>query len=52
MDAEALVRRAQARCKQHMPGKGHCSDCFLEELEEVLLEQNPELCRGDAFELV
>ncbi len=52
MPAE-LLRRARERCAQHRgPTRGICRECLLAEMEAMLLEQNPGLCRGDAFELV
>ncbi len=52
MPAE-LLRRARERCAQHRgPTRGICRECYLAEMEEMLLEQNPSMCRGDAFELV
>ena len=52
MPAE-LLRRAQERCAQHRgPTSGVCRECLLAEMEEMLLEQNPGMYRGDAFELV
>ena len=47
MDAETLIQRAQQRCSKHLPGRGSCHSCVLEEMEDVLLEENPELSRGD-----
>ncbi len=52
MPAE-LLRRARQRCAQHRgPTRGVCRECLLAEMEEMLLEQNPGLYRGDPFELV
>ncbi len=48
-----LLRRARQRCAQHRgPTRGVCRECLLVEMEQMLLEQNPGLCSGDAFELV
>lgn len=48
-----LLRRARERCAHHRgPTRGVCRECLLAEMEEMLLEENPELHRGDAFELV
>ena len=52
MDPE-LLRRARERCARHRgPTHGVCRECLLAEMEEMLLEQSPGMCRGDAFELV
>ena len=52
MPAEQLLRRARERCDEHRgPTHGICRECLLTEMEEMLLEQNPGMCRGDAFEL-
>ena len=52
MPAE-LLSRARERCAQHRgPTQGICRKCFLTEMEQMLLKQNPGVCRGDAFELV
>ena len=48
-----LLRRARERCAQHRgPTRGVCRECLLAEMEEILLEQASDMCRGDAFELV
>ena len=49
-----LLRRVRERCAQHRgPTVGICSrECYQAEMEALLLEQNPGMCRGDAFELV
>ena len=52
MDAETLIQRAQERCSKYLPGRGSCRSCVLEEMEEGLLEENPELSRGDCHDLV
>ena len=31
---------------------GACHECLLAEMEQVLLEENPEMKAGDVFELV
>ena len=47
MDASELVRRARVRCRTHLgAGPSLCRECLLEEFEEMLLEQYPEMCRG------
>ena len=52
MPAE-LLRRARERCAQHRgPTRGIYRECYQAEMQELLLEQNPGMCRGDAFELV
>ncbi len=51
MDAETLIQRAQERCSKHLPGVGFCRDCVMDEPQEMLLEENPELSRGDAHDL-
>ena len=51
MDAETLIQRAQERCAKHLPGRGFCNDCVMNELQEMLLEENSELSRGDAHDL-
>ena len=43
MDAEALLERAAQRCAKHLPGRGFCNDCVMDELQEMLLEENPQL---------
>ena len=51
MQAE-LLSRALERCAQDRgPTSGICSE-FQAEMEQMLLEQNPGMCPGDAFELV
>ncbi len=53
MTPAELLRRARERCDEHRgPTRGICRECFQAEMEEMLLEQNPGLCRGDASELV
>ncbi len=53
MTPAELLRRARERCAQHRgPTLGVCRECFQAEMEQMLLEQNPGLCRGDALELV
>ena len=51
MDAETLLKRAAQRCSKHLPGRGFCHDCVMDELQEMLLAENPELSRGDAHDL-
>ncbi len=52
MDPDDLLQRARERHAEHLPGKGVCRDCVLEEMEDMLLEENPEMPRGDAHDLV
>ncbi len=52
MPAE-LLRLARRRYAEHRgPTSGICRECFQAEMEQMLLEQNPDMSRGDAFELV
>ena len=47
------ARHARERCDEHRgPTHGICRECYQAEMEEMLLEHNPGMCRGDAFELV
>ena len=39
-------------CRRHRGPGGLCRECFMQAVEDLLVEENPELCRGDAFELV
>ena len=48
MDSDDLLQRARERCAEHRPGAGTCRGCVLEEMEDMLLEENPEMERGDA----
>ena len=43
-----LLQRARERCAEHLPGKGMCRECFLAEMEEMLMEENSEMLRDDA----
>ena len=52
MNPDTLLSRARARCAHHLNVPGVCSDCFQREMAEMLLEENPELCRNDAVNLV
>ena len=54
MTADELLTRARERCSRHRPGKvlGVCDRCIVETMEEMLVEENPELAPGDAVELV
>ncbi len=53
MTPAELLRRARERCDEHRgPTHGIRRECLLAEMEGLLLEQNPGMCRGDAFELV
>ncbi len=52
MTPAELLRRARERCDEHRgPTHGICRECLLAEMELMLLERNPGMCRGDAFEL-
>ena len=51
MAPQTLATRARERCAQHH-GTDYCSRCIREELDQVLLEENPELCRDDATNIV
>ena len=51
MDPDDLLERARERCAEHLPAKGVCRNCFLEEMEDMLLEENPDMRRGDAHDL-
>ena len=52
MDRDDLLERARERCAEHRPGKGLCRDCVVGEMEDMLLEENPGMPRGDAHDLV
>ncbi len=52
MKTAELWERAKRRCAPHRHVPGVCRKCLLAEMEKMLLEKNPELCPGDAFELV
>ena len=52
MDSDDLIQRARERCAEHLPASGVCHLCFRAELEEMLLEENPEMRRGGAHDLV
>ena len=52
MPSNVLWDRARRRCSGHLPAEGVCRKCLLAEMEEMILEGHPEMCRGDAFELV
>ena len=46
MTPAELLRRARERCDEHRgPTHGICRECLLAEMEEMLLEQNPGMCR-------
>ena len=51
MDADTLIQRARERCSRHRQVPGFCNDCVMDELQELLLEENAELSRGDAHDL-
>ena len=52
MTSDELITRARQRCSRHLgPAKGMCRQCFLAELEDMLLEENPEMQRRDAHDL-
>ena len=46
-----LLERARRRCAEHLPGRGLCQSCLLEELEEGLVHELG-LERGEAHELL
>ncbi len=50
--AECLAARAQERCAHREDASGFCRRCLLEEMEQMIAEENPEMKRADAFELV
>ncbi len=52
--AGAVVQRARELCKGHgVPNvSGCCRQCFGRAVEEYLLDQHPEMRRGDVFDLV
>ena len=52
MDSDDLLQRARERCAEHLPAQGTCRNCFLEEMEDMVLEENPDMRRGDAHDLV
>ena len=53
MSLDVFLARVRARCAPHRNSVGgYCLACFLAELEDVLLEENPWMKRDDAFELV
>ncbi len=49
MEPAEFWDRACRRCAQDV---GACHECLLAEMEQVLLEENPEMKAGDVFELV
>ena len=52
MNPDTLLAQARTRCAHHRIVPGICSICFQQELAEILLEENPELRRNDAVNLV
>ncbi len=50
--AERLAARARERCTHRDDAIGFCRRCLLEEMEQMIFEENPEMKRADAFELV
>ncbi len=52
MDRDDLLERARERCAEHLGGKEVCRNCVLGEMEDMLLEENPDMRRGDAHDLV
>ena len=50
MNAAQLLSHAGQRCP-HRLGPGTCRPCLMEELQELLLEENPELSEADAHDL-
>ncbi len=49
--ADTLLQRARERCSHDRQVPGFCRDCVMEELQEMMLEENSELCPGDAQDL-
>ena len=50
--AERLSASARSRCSHRADPIGFCRRCLLEEMEQMIAEENPEMKRADAFELV
>ncbi len=52
--AGAVVKRARELCQRHRVGavSGCCRECFGRAVEEYLARENPEMKRGDVFDLV
>ncbi len=53
-DAEAIVTGARELCKEHgVPNvSGCCRECFRRAVEEYVARENPEMKRGEVFDLV
>ena len=52
MTSDELITRARRRCSRHLPASGVCHLCFRAELEDMLLEENADMQRRDAHDLV
>ena len=52
MRAAELLDRARRRCAAHRNVPGVCRQCLLWEFEAMLLEEHPEMTRGQAHEFV
>ncbi len=53
MTSDELIARARQRCSRHRgPTSGMCRQCFLDEMEEMLLDENHGMKRGEAHDLV
>ena len=53
MDPQTLADRTRARCaREHHGATDYCSRCVQAEMMEAPVEENPDLCRGDAEEIV
>ncbi len=53
MTSDELITRPRLRCSRHRgPTSGMCRQCFLAEMEEMLLDENHGMKRDDAHLLV
>ncbi len=53
MTSDELVTRARLRCSRHRgPTSGCCRQCFMDEMEEMLPDENHGMKRDDAHLLV
>ena len=52
MTSADLLQRTRERCSQHRFVPGVCRHCLLWEFEAMVREENPELSREEARELV
>ena len=50
--SEGLTRPPSLGSPRRGPTKGVCHRCIVDEMEEMLVEENPGLASGDAVELV